>query len=134
MSVRSISVLLLALVFGATAAVATNRIRGSSSSGNVPTVPVVMAAVEIPRGTKISANMLALRDWPKDMVPELAINSIEEAEDNISLMHIPPGDLVLSAKLAGKNSGRGLAPLIPDGMRAYTIQTSKLASNVAGFV
>src|SRR5262245_18917096 len=108
MSVRSISVLLLALVFGATAAVATNRLRVSSSSGAVETVQVVVAATEIPRGTKINSGMLSLRDWPKDMVPEMAISSVDEAVDNVTLMHIPSGDLVLSVKLAGKNSGRGL--------------------------
>src|SRR5262249_16169427 len=44
------------------------------------------------------------------------------------------GEHVLDAKLAGKGAGRGLAALIPKGMRAFTIQTTSVVAGVAGFV
>lgn len=44
------------------------------------------------------------------------------------------GELLLDSKLADKDAGRGLAALIPEGMRAYTIQTPRVTSSVAGFV
>jgi pilus assembly protein CpaB len=47
---------------------------------------------------------------------------------------IVAGEPILESKLASRDSGRGLAALIPEGMRAYTIQTSRVASNVAGFI
>jgi Flp pilus assembly protein CpaB len=41
---------------------------------------------------------------------------------------------VANGKLAPKGSGRGMAALIPLGMRAFTIKTPGIASGVAGFV
>jgi Flp pilus assembly protein CpaB len=41
---------------------------------------------------------------------------------------------VVTGKLAPKGSGRGMAALIPKGMRAFTIQTPSIASGGAGFV
>jgi pilus assembly protein CpaB len=44
------------------------------------------------------------------------------------------GEPVLDPKLTPKDAGRGLAAMIVRGMRAYTIQTSRVAANVAGFI
>ncbi len=41
---------------------------------------------------------------------------------------------VVNGKLAPKGSGRGMAALIPKGMRAFTIRTPRIAPGVAGFV
>ena len=44
---------------------------------------------------------------------------------------IAVGEPLLETKLADRDAGRGLAALIPKGMRAYTIQATRVASNVA---
>ena len=134
MSLRSICVLMLALVCGVSAAVGMNRLQRLAPSGSLETIPVVVAKIEIPRGCTVGAEMLEVRDWPKSMASENVISTIDEAVDRAAVVQILAGDLVLAGKLASKDAGHGLAPLIPTGMRAYTIQTSKLASNVAGFV
>ena len=50
------------------------------------------------------------------------------------LASVQAGEPLLNTKLADRDAGRGLAALVPEGMRAVTIQTSRVASNVAGFV
>jgi pilus assembly protein CpaB len=97
-------------------------------------VPLVMATVNIMRGQMITAEELKIRQWHKDMLPEGAIGSIEEAQDRAATLPILAGEPVIEAKLAAEGTGVGIAPLIPKGMRAYTIMTSKIASSVAGFV
>lgn len=49
-------------------------------------------------------------------------------------MPLVPGEPILERKLASKDAGRGLASLIPIGMRAFTIQTPKASTGVGGFI
>jgi pilus assembly protein CpaB len=68
------------------------------------------------------------------MAPEDILNAVEEAQDRAAATLMIPGEPVLGTKLAPRNAGRGLAALVPKGMRAYTIQTSRVTASVAGFV
>jgi len=135
---RAIIVLFLAAICGISAATGINRLRNSSQAKTAEakheTVPVVVAAVQIPRGHMVQAEDLKICRWPKEAPMEGALAEVEEAVDRAALVPVIPGEPVLNAKLASKDAGRGLAPLIPKGMRAYTIQTSRVASNVAGFI
>jgi len=137
MSTRTIAVVFLALMSGATMAVGVMRANPNKSKNAVniaATVPVVVAAADIPRGKLLSAQDLALRDWPQELSPPGALSTVEAAVERVAVGQMVQGEPILEAKLAPKNAGRGLAALIPDGMRAYTIQTSRVASNVAGFI
>jgi pilus assembly protein CpaB len=67
-------------------------------------------------------------------LPDGAVTKPEDAVDRAAMVPMVAAEPLLDAKLASKESGRGLAALIPKGMRAYTIQAAKVASNVAGFV
>jgi len=137
MSTRTIAVVFLALMSGATMAVGVMRANPNKSKNAVniaATVPVVVAAADIPRGKLLSAQDLALRDWPQELSPPGALSTVDAAVERVAVGQMVQGEPLLEAKLAPKNAGRGLAALIPDGMRAYTIQTSRVASNVAGFI
>jgi pilus assembly protein CpaB len=134
-SVRTFAVLLLALIFGGSAAWMVSSILKFGPGGPAgDTVPVVMAVVDIPRGATISKDLIKLRDWPKDDVPAGALNSVEDAVDRAVAQPLVKGELVIDGKLANKGAGRGLAALIPTGMRAFTIQTPNIATGVAGFI
>jgi pilus assembly protein CpaB len=82
----------------------------------------------------VTAKMVALQQWPKELAPPGAISSLSDVVDRAVVTSILPGEPLLEGKLASTDSGRGLAALVPSGMRAYTIQTSRVASNVAGFI
>jgi len=109
-------------------------LRGPVTEAEVATVPVVVAARDISRGAVVSADQLTTQDWPANLVPPNASSNVEAVADRTAMVPIMAGEPVLGGKVADSDSGRGLAALIPSGRRAYTIQTSSVGSNVAGFV
>lgn len=134
MSFRSIVVLLLAGVSGLCAAVALLNAGAFSSSGRPQMGKVVVAAVEIHRGELITEKMLRLVDWPKAKMPAQSFGKLEDVVGRIAVMGILADDLVFPGKVAKGKDGRGLAPLIPEGLRAFTVLTPTDASLVAGFI
>jgi pilus assembly protein CpaB len=127
---------MLALVFGGSAAVGVNAFiknRGGAAAES-DTVPVVVTAMELPRGGTITAELVTTRDYPRAMVPAGAITKLADAIDRAVAMPMVKDEPVLDAKLSPKGAGRGLAALVPHGMRAVTIQTPNVATGVAGFV
>lgn len=135
MSVRTLLVVMLALVFGVSSAGMVNMALGKRTTGaRVEAVPVVVASVDIPRGGMITSDQITTREFPKDMAPTGALLKPDEAIDRAVLTPLVKGEPVLDGKLAQKGSGRGLAAMVPPGMRAFTIQTPNVASGVAGFI
>lgn len=135
MRARTILVIFLALVCGLSAAWGMSRMASNKPVVVEPeTASLVMAAVNIERGQMVTAEKLKTVQWPKDKLPEGAVGSIEEAQDRAAALPILAGDWICEARLAAEGSGVGIAPLIPKRMRAYTIQTAKISSSVAGFV
>jgi pilus assembly protein CpaB len=134
-SIRSVLVVVLALFFGGSAAIGINALRAPPPQGSTTeTVPVVVAAVDIPRFSTLSTVMLKTRDFPKDMAPPGSITRVEDAIDRVTFNQLVPDEPLLDGKLAARGAGRGMAPGIAEGMRAFTIQTSNVASGVAGFI
>jgi pilus assembly protein CpaB len=134
MSFRTILVVALALVSGLTAAVGINTLRNQSQGGEPgDKVRLFVALAEVPRGRTLTADLIRTRDYPKDLVPEGAITRPEEALERTVLVPLAKDEPLLDAKLASRTAGRGLAPLVPEGMRACTISTN-VASSVAGFI
>ncbi len=136
MRLQSILVVALALVFGGSAAVGVRSFvnnRGTAAP-QADTVPVVVAIIDIARGGMITSDLIKMRDFPKTMVPAGALTKPEDAIGRAVAIPLVRDETVLDAKLSPKGAGRGLAALVPLGMRAVTIQTPNVASGVAGFV
>jgi pilus assembly protein CpaB len=135
-SLRSVLILFLALAFGGSAAVGVSSVvRGKNAAGKkVDTVPMVVASADIPRGGMVTADMIKLRDFPKDLAPLGAIGRIEDALERSVIHPLVRDEPILDGKLAPKGAGRGMAALIPKGMRAFTINSTGITSGVAGFV
>lgn len=136
MSLRSVIVVLLALVCGGSAAFGVSLLAQPTTGAPAPveTVAVVVCKEGISRGRMVTADLLELKQWPKDYVPVGCLAKLEDAQERSALQPMLPGEPLLEGKLAPKEAGRGMAALIPNGMRAYTIQTSRVASHVAGFI
>jgi pilus assembly protein CpaB len=135
MNPRSMIVIVLALICGTSAAWGVSRLRNRQVVYRQPEKAMVLVAkVAMARGQTVTSEMVALREWPADLLPPGALSAANEAVDRAVLAPILSGEPILDGKLASRDSGRGLAALVPSGMRAYTIQTSRIASNVAGFI
>ena len=135
MSLRTVFVVVLAIAFGIAAAAGINMLLRSQPPAPPPTdtVTVVVASKDIPRGYWVTNDLLATKEYPKALVPAGAITTKEEAVERTAYVPIAKDEMLLDSKLASRYSGRGLAPLIPEGTRACAI-TTNLSSAVAGFI
>jgi pilus assembly protein CpaB len=97
-------------------------------------VSVVVPIVNIERGMTITGELVQTRVWPKDRVPPGAIAKVEDALDRVAAANLQKAEAILEENLAPKGSGRGLAALVPKGMRAITIPTPSVDVGVGGFV
>ena len=134
MSVRSIVVVALALVFGGSAAVGVNSYMKGAPAPRGDVVPVVVAAFDLPRGGSITSEAVKLKEYPRDLVPARSIAKLEDAVNRGIFVPLTKDEPVLESKLAPKGAGRGLAALIPSGMRAYSVKVPDVAQGVAGFI
>jgi pilus assembly protein CpaB len=132
---QTVLIVAMALVFGGSAAFGVYMVvKRSTGAAPAELVAVVVAAVNIPRGGTITAEQIKTRNFPKDLAPQGVLVRLEDAVDRVALQPLADNEPVLDVRLAPKGSGRGLAALVPSGMRAFTIQTPNVAAGVAGFV
>ena len=90
----------------------------------------------------IDASEIKIVQWPKGMLPDGAVDDVDKIIGRMSLGQIVAGEPILDAKLGARDAGRGLAALVPKGMRAYTLVPSRSGTNpglnaalsVAGFI
>jgi pilus assembly protein CpaB len=134
MSIRTVIILLLALVFGLSAALGVNLLMRKPEPERPETVAVLVAASNVPRFGTLTANQLKFRELPSDLVPSGALTQVEDAVDRAVFSGLVRDEIILEGKLTAKGAGRGMATAIPKGMRAFTISTTTLASGVAGFI
>ncbi len=98
------------------------------------TLPVVTAAIDAQRGQVLDAKMLKVRYYQKQDVPNGALAAVEDAVGRTVIVPLFTGEPILAGKLAEKGAGRDLAAMIPDGLRAFTIEMPHLAADVGGFI
>lgn len=97
------------------------------------TSKIVVAAKKLAMGTRITKEDLKLADWPKSSPLEGSFNDIESVVDRALMVPVEVNEPILESKLASKESGAGLMALIPEGMRALSIQVDSVIG-VAGFI
>jgi pilus assembly protein CpaB len=146
MTVRTILIVVLAVVFGMAAALyATTALSKARGVANVEKVDVVVTLKPVPRGSHLTAEMLAVKPVAKEDAPEDALHSIDEAVRNggrVAAFELVKGDVILEGKLAKEGTKEGMAPLIrkenQDGsvtwLQAATILTPTASSGVGGFI
>jgi pilus assembly protein CpaB len=128
---------ILALVFGGSAAIGISSLRNQEPAQPPPkveTVSVLVAAHDIPSFTLVTPEMIEARDFPKDLVPADALSRNDDALDRAVLNPIVKGEVILGGKLAPRGAGRGMAAKLKKGMRAFTINTPTVEAGVAGFI
>ena len=96
-------------------------------------MPVVVAASDVDQFTVLSAKHLTTRDWPRDLVPPVALTHIEDAVDRITVAPLIKDVPLVERKLGEGGNPRDVAGPGP-GMRAVTILTQNVSSGVAGLI
>ncbi|SEG42515.1 Flp pilus assembly protein CpaB [Bosea lathyri] len=142
MSPARIIILLVALVAGIAAAVIAQRPSDAPALVTkfeaAPTVPVLVAAADIPVGNTVSANDLRWLDWPVSSVPAGIVRKDETPEAEHELIGQLARYAILGAepirreKLIRTDGTGFLSAVLPAGMRAIAISTDSRGANTAG--
>ncbi|MEK7216485.1 MAG: Flp pilus assembly protein CpaB [Chloroflexota bacterium] len=125
----------LALVFGVSAAAGIGVFVNSRT--NAPAVAktwIVVAKTELVRGIALKKEQLELKEVPSDMVLKGSLTSIEDAEGRVAFYPLSAQEPLLDHKLNKKGAPWGVSASIPKGMRAFTIQNTKVAGASSGFL
>jgi pilus assembly protein CpaB len=133
---RLVLVLLFALGSGVLAGfLALQYLRNQArplAAAEAPKGKVVVAAMDLPLGTVLTAQQVRVIDWP-GAVPAGFATSPTEVIGRGLITGVYTDEPLLASKLADKESGGGLSIIIPEGMRALSVRVDEVIG-VAGFV
>ena len=132
---RIFAVLVLAVVAGGGLAYGTyNAINTQPvKTVNAPTQAVVVAAADLPLGTELKKEDLTVVNFPVGAAPEGSFSKPADLIGRGLITSMVKNEIVLNGKLASKEAGAGLPPVIPDGMRAVSVRVNEVIG-VAGYV
>ena len=128
MIIGSVSLILSVLVTFVAYIMLQGRVQQPEDS-----IDVVVATRELPLGKMIVNEDVTLMRWPKSLQIEGMFAATSDAIGRGVVVSMLPNEPLLEAKLAPIEAGAGITPIIPDGMRAMSIQVNDVVG-VAGFV
>ena len=132
---RIFAVLALAVIAGGGLAYGTYNAISAQPTVKVaaPTQPVVVASADLSLGTELKKEDLAIVNFPQGNAPEGSFARVEDIIGRGLIVPMVKNEPVLPAKLASKEAGSGLPPVIPEGMRAVSVRVNEVIG-VAGYV
>jgi pilus assembly protein CpaB len=134
---RIFAVLAVAVLAGTGLAYGTYNIVNNANrpAKTVPmaTQPVVVAASDLSLGAELKADDVTVMQFPTGKTPEGAFTKPEEILGRGLIVSVVKNEPILAAKLASKEAGAGLPPIIPEGMRAVSVRVNEVIG-VAGYV
>ncbi|HEX9849174.1 Flp pilus assembly protein CpaB [Candidatus Deferrimicrobium sp.] len=126
--------LLLALLAGVGAYKFLSGQSRVAEQARLQTVGIVVAQVDIPLGSTINPNQVAVSPWPKESYPKDAIADPKVVAGRVALRDFLRGEPVVESKLVPLGKSTGLLSLkVPSGMRAFSIKVNE-AVGVGGFI
>lgn len=133
--VRIFTVFLIALVAGGGLAYGTYDYLQNVpvKTVTVPTRQVVVANANLSLGSELRADDLTTLDWPAGAVPEGAFDNPAALVGRGLIASVVRHEPILPGKLASKEAGSGLPPIIPAGKRAMSVKVNEVIG-VAGYV
>src|SRR3954447_773716 len=132
---RIFAVLAIAILAGGGLAYGTYNMMNNQPVKTVttPTQPVVVAAADISLGAELRKEELTVVNFPAGHVPEGAFARVTDVVGRGVISPFVKNEVVIPAKLASKEAGSGLPPVIPEGMRALSVRVNEVIG-VAGYV
>ncbi len=128
MNAKKAMPLILAIVLGLVAMVMARRLLKPPAPTHAPTntTAVVVATHDVPPGKELTAEDLTAADVPSSVVPAQAFANVTDLVGRVATSPLVKGQAVLESLLAPTGSGVGLGALIPDGMRAMTMNVDEI--------
>jgi len=97
------------------------------------TQSIVVAAADLQLGKELKPEDVRMIQFPEGSVPMGTFTSADDIMGRGVISPIVQNEPILSAKLASKEAGFGLPPIIPPGMRAVSVRVNDVVG-VAGYV
>jgi len=98
-----------------------------------PTQPVVVASADLSLGIELKKEDLTVMNFPAGQAPQGSFARVTDVVGRGLITPIVKNEVILPAKLASKEAGAGLPPVIPEGMRAVSVRVNEVIG-VAGYV
>ena len=100
---------------------------------NTPTQAVVVAAADLQLGSELKKEDVTIVQFPAGKTPDGTFANPQDVIGRGLIVPIVKNEPILKAKLASKEAGAGLPPVIPEGMRAVSVRVNEVVG-VAGYV
>jgi pilus assembly protein CpaB len=127
--------LILALVLGAVAAGLVVAVLASNSSGSTTsplatsaTVAVVVARQAIPVGTKITEDMVELKQIPQAAAISDPVSSVKDIVGQVSRFPVNANEQFSQSRLIQAAQAKSLSFVIPPGLRGVAVPVDKTSS------
>jgi len=132
---RVFIVLVLAITAGGGLALATYNYMQTlpARTVTIPTRPVVVAATDLDLGAELRRDDLRIIQWPANAVPANAIGDPKDVIGRGLIIPVIENSPILPMMMSSKESGAGLPPMIPEGLRAVSVRVNEVIG-VAGYV
>jgi pilus assembly protein CpaB len=88
-----------------------------------PAVPVVVASVDVARGSTIAASQLDVRQIPSSFAPPGAFGDASSVAGRVATGDVAAGEPLTRTRVSRPGSGP-VAALVPQSLRAFTITTA----------
>lgn len=106
----------------------------AAEEARLKTVGIVVAVVDVPVGTSINANQVAVTAWPRDLYPKDSFPDMKSVVGRTARRDFLRGEPIVESKLVPMDKGGGLLSfLVPEGKRAFTIRVNEVVG-VGGFI
>ena len=132
---RGLFLIIISLVLAIGAAwVARNWVQARMNGAPAdPGQQVVVAAMEIPFGTKVEARHLSTITLPRNAAVGNHYAKVDDVVGLIALQKIISGEILLKERFADRAAGSTLAAIVKPDMRAVTVRVDDVVG-VAGFL
>jgi pilus assembly protein CpaB len=94
---------------------------------------VIVAASDLQLGAALRQEDLRAIQWPSEAVPAGAFGKPEDLIGRGLIQSVATNEPFLPSKLAAREAGAGLPPVIPEGQRALSVRVNDVVG-VAGYV
>ena len=133
MNGRSLMVLVLAVVLGLGAMLATRRLMSKPAAAEEETQEILVAARDFKEEEILKPDMVKAVRMSKSAIPVGAFSSFKDVEERWVKTTMLEGDPIVDKKLGPKGTPPGLVANIPKGMRAFAVEVNE-QSGVSGFI
>ena len=130
---RALGFGVFALIAGISVAALLKSYVDSHSGAGPAMSAVVVATMDLPLATTLQPEHLKVTAWPSGARPEGTFGDPKELVGRVLVAKLFKSEVVLTAKLADRVAGSGLAALIPENMRAAAVRVDDVVG-VAGFI